>query len=405
MSVKVEAKPVPAHIPPDLVREYDSFDPKNQDDPWGFATRLLDYPRVFWTRTAQGGKDGSWVVTHMEDVREVLQNADIFSSNDETGFSKLVGENWWLIPLELDAPRHPKWRAIVNPLFAPNKVNALEGWIRDWCDELINRVRDRGECEFIYEFARPFPVTIILKLLGLPLERMDEFLEWEDMLLHSGSPEIAGRGCRAMVDNMRAEIDKRRRNPGEDLISWALQAKIDGEPVPENEILGFCMLMFIGGLDTVVSSLGFFFKHLAEHPGHQQRLRSDPDITTEAVEEYLRAHAVVTSQRQITRDTVLAGTALRKGDWITVVMPSASRDPKEYPNPEVIDFDRENKANVAFAYGPHRCLGSHLARREMRIAFERWMKLVPEFRIKPGTRPKLHSAGVYGVDELFLTWR
>ena len=406
MSTLVAERPdVPAH----LVRRWDlSKDPDAEICPYRAAAKLHSGPPIFFNPGEDDprakGLGGSWVVTRYELQREVLQNAEVFSSYLISGFSRLIGEEWPLVPLELDPPEHMAYRMLLNPLFAPAKINALEAGVRQSAIDLIEKVRADGGCEFMEAFGRPFPVGVFMRLMGLPLEEAPTFLEWEEGLLRGPTMEARASAARNIKEYLLQLIAKRRANPVDDLASFVANSEIDGKPIPPIRALGICYLLFVGGLDTVAATLGFTFRELAQRPELQRQMRADPAIIPDAVEEFIRAFGVVTSCRYLTRDYELAGVKMRKGDIVTIPFGVASRDETEYRDPHVIDFKRENTRNISFAAGPHRCIGSHLARREFKIALEEWMTRVPEFRIRPDTQPVVHSVGVWGVDDLRLAW-
>jgi len=382
-------------------------DPLAAQCPYQAAAKLHEGPDIFFNVTDEahlGRAGGSWVVTRYELQREVLQDAVTFSSHGISGFSGLLGEDWPLVPLELDPPEHMKFRMLLNPLFAPAKINALEPSVRQAAADLIEKVRSEGGCEFMEAFGRPFPVGVFMRLMGLPLEEMPTFLQWEDGLLHGRDPAQRISAARSIKDYLLTLIAKRRARPTDDLVSFAVTSQIDGQPLSDEAVLGICYLFFVGGLDTVAATLGFTFRALAQQPELQRQLRADPDLIPDAVEEMVRAHGVVTTSRYVTRDIEFHGVQLRRGDRVSVPFGLASRDPSEYPEPNKIDFARGNTRNISFSAGPHRCIGSHLARREFKIALEEWMVRVPEFRLAPDEEPRVHATGVWGVDRLCLVW-
>ncbi|MGE0388055.1 MAG: cytochrome P450 [Gammaproteobacteria bacterium] len=396
--------PIPPHVPPDLVYDFDPTLGAGMDsDPYAVIAALAGRPRIFWTR--RGLKpQGTWFLTRAEDMRAVLQRPELFSSRKSVQFSALIGEDWDLIPTELDPPRHTAVRAWLNPLLSPNRMAVIEDGARTTCVDILESLRARGGCEFVREFAQPFPVSVFLRLMGLPLGELARFCDWVNGLLHGIDLPARARAAGEIKRYLLGVIDDRRAAPGEDLVGEALKARIDGQPFTRDELLGFCFLVFGGGLDTVAASLGFWFRHLAEHPGLQARLRARPEIAGDAVEELLRRFSIVTTQRCALADTEIAGVRIRAGDWIACTLPMASVDPAEAGDPLTVDFDRPNKGHLTFSIGPHRCVGSHLARRELRIALEEWAARMPPFRLAPGRSPRVHAGGVFGVDELHLAW-
>jgi cytochrome P450 len=309
-----------------------------------------------------------------------------------------------MIPLELDPPAHTKFRALLNPSFSPNKIAKMQDGVRESCVGLIEALKAKPDCEFMQDFGRPFPVLIFLQLMGLPREDFHKVLEWEELLLQGKTMEARIGAAAAIRDYLRDLAQARREHPVDDLISFAVQAKVDGEMLSDDEILGICYLLFVGGLDTVASSLGFYFKYLAEHPEQQILLRENNALIPDAVEELLRVHSVVMVSRFLTEDAEFAGVAMKKGDCIAIYMTFASYDAEEIEQPETVDFARAPNRHVAFSFGPHRCIGSHLARRELVIAIEEWVNRVPQFGIKPGAEVRMHGGVVFGVDQLPLSW-
>lgn len=398
---------IPSHVPADLVRRWAlASAPGVEADPYAANKTLFDGPDIFYTPLMKSpSDDGAWVITRSKLIREALLNPQLFESKDCSGLATLVGGNWDLIPLEKDPPEHLQYRILLNPLFTPGRMRAMDEGIRALANELIDKFADKGGCEFDGEFGRPFPVSIFLKLMGLPLDMTDQFVEWELTLLRAETFDIRQTGARAVRDYLAGIIAERRKQPTDDLVSFTVKAVVNGKPLTDDEIMGICYLLFVGGMDTVTSTLGFIFKHLAENPANQQRLRDDPEIMTAAVEELLRAHAVVNSPRHAAQDMEFHGVQMKKGDRVVLAMTIAGRDEAEYEGADVVDFDRKaSSRHISFAVGPHNCIGQHLARREIRIALEEWLKRVPHFTIAPGETPVTQGMTVFGVDHLPLVW-
>lgn len=404
MSVATSKYTKPAHIPDPLVREINIQNlPGAQDNPAEAICKLHEGPDIFWTPESTQ-KMPSWVVTRHELIREILQDPENFSSKHIAGFSLLLGEQWDLIPLEKDPPDHTRYRIAMNPLFAPTKVNEITDSVMEVAQKLVDDALEKGQCEFIDGFSRPFPVLVILSLIGLPLDELPRFLAWEDDLLRGDTMEARVVAAREIKDYLLEVVADRRDNPADDLVTFATTCEIEGKPLTEEEVLGIVYLLFVGGLDTVASMLGFIFRHLAENPGHQQQLRDDPSLIPQAIEEYLRAFAVVTTSRYVTRDIEFHGVQMKEGDRVVLPTALAGRDEREFSCPHTVDFERDSNRHISFSSGPHRCIGSHLARRELKIALEMWLEQVPMFRVKEGETPVAHSVGVYGVDYLPLVW-
>ncbi|MDO7843608.1 cytochrome P450 [Sphingomonas immobilis] len=394
---------IPDHVPAELIKPF-SFagEPEMSRCPFSATSRLHEGPRIFWN-PANPQFGGSWVPTRAEDIRYVLNTPSLFSNKGEAGFSGLVGEQWDLIPLELDPPEHGKFRQLLNPLLAPPAVAKLTPGVTERAVRLIEAVRAKGGCEFMDAFGRAFPIGVFMQLMGLPEEHYDTFVTWEFELLHSGDMARRVAAAVAIRDFLRTLASERRANPTGDLTSFVVQAQIDGKDLSDDEVMGILYLLFAGGLDTVAASLGFFFRHLAENPEQQTFLRENPDRIDKSIEEMLRRFSVVTVHRMCKVDLEMAGVQMRAGDWITINDSLGSLDPAEFDEPMEVDLDRKNVRHLAFSFGPHFCMGSHLARRELSIALHEWLARVPTWRIRPGSPVQVHG-GLFGVEHLELEW-
>jgi cytochrome P450 len=392
---------IPAHVPAELVK---SFAPPmfSGGCPFDAVSKLHGEAPIFWNPINQFG--GAWTPTRAEDIRFILGRPDLFTNKGEAGFSKLLGEEWDLVPLELDPPEHTVYRSFLNTLLSPSVVNGLTPGITARAIELIEVVREAGECEFMGAFGRPFPVGIFMQLMGLPAQLTDRFLSWEFDLLHDpdfGKKMVAAREIRDYLLELAAE---RRERPTGDLTSSVVAARVDGMPFSDDKVKGMLFLLFVGGLDTVASSLGFFFRYLAEHPAQQDRLRHNSALIDQAVEELLRRFSVVTVNRQCKTDLEIRGVQMKAGDWITLHTSLGSLDPQEFSSPREVNFERKNVRHFGLSYGPHFCAGSHLARRELRIALREWLARIPPWRIKNADSVVARAGGVLGVEHMVLAW-
>jgi cytochrome P450 len=404
----IEGGGIPSHVPPGLVRDFSFWSapgmaPTPNGDPQAALSVLHSGPPIFYAPNNTLDGHGTWVVTRAEDQRRVLQDAETFSSHRRI-FSSKLGEDWPLVPLELDPPEHAPFRRLLNPLFGPARMNAMEAGARARAARMIEALKPAGSCDVMEDFAFPFAVGIFLQFLGLPEERGGEFLRWAKGLLHGAEPAVRAAAARAIIAYLKELADHRRREPGEDFMTFVVQAQVNGRPLTDEEIRGMSVLIFVAGLDTVAAAIGFDLSHLARRPEDQSRLRADPSLIRNAVEELLRAYPTVQMIRVARRDVELHGVQIKAGDYVSCATMIANRDPLEFPDPDRIDLARENNRHVAFAYGPHRCIGSHLARRELVIALEEWLARLPPFRIKPDTAPVTFGGHVFGISRLVLDW-
>lgn len=396
---------VPAHVPPELVQEW-SFQsaPGLDRNPAATIDAMRTGPDIIYSAKGRRGRS-SWILKRYEHIVEAAQDTDLFSSDRYSGFSSLIGENWPMIPSDIDAPLHRPFRTMLNKVFSGSEMARLEEGIADTARELIDDVLPRGECEFQAAIARPVPTTVFLRMMGLPLEHADRFLEWEHLLMHGVDLDERARGVRAIKDYLLATIADREASPRDDILTYVVQAQVMDRPLTTEEKLGVCFVLYAAGLDTVASALGFTFKWLAENPDQQAILRTNPERRPKAIEELLRVNSMVVMGRFVTRDTVFHGVEMKQGDFVSLGTLFADRDPARFVHPETVDLDRKDAMrHIAFGSGPHNCLGSHLARRELRIVMDEWLDRCPPFRIKDGESPVTYGGAVFGVDTLPLAW-
>jgi len=393
---------IPDHVPAERVWQHniDEFN-RELDDPYLAASRLHDGPDIFWARNVVMGQPG-WILTRHALIQEVFIDAARFSS--ERNNLAFLGVSWKLNPLEYDPPEHHTYRRILNPYFGPSAVSKLDVPVREVCDSLIAEFADRGACEFVTDFAEKFPSYVFLDLMGMPREMLPQFLGWERDLLRSTDPVTRVSAMKAVLHYLEGFVAEQRKQPSSELMRGIYAARLaDGRPLDEGEILGMCYLFYIGGLDTVYSSLGWILRHLASDAPLQQRLRDNPQDIPHAIEEFLRAYPVATPHRTVKEDLVFHGVFMRKGDNVLLPTYLSGRDPLAFENPHVVDIDRRAR-HIAFGTGPHACLGNHLARRELKTVIEAFLSRFRNIRIPAGERYAYHTGSVFGVDRLPLEW-
>ena len=345
----------------------------------------------------------------------VLRHHELFSS----AVSMPLGNLRPLIPLNIDPPKHGTYRKILDPLFAPRRMDAIEGDVAARANEFIDTFVDDGECNFSEQFAEMYPSAVFLTLMGLPMDLLETMLGLRDGILH---PEKFDP--QALVDPMarfavlnatglkvydffNEHLDAREAAPGDDILTHFITAEVDGHTMSREEILDLCYLFLIAGLDTVSDSLTCMFAFLANNPAHRQQIVDDPSIIPSAVEELLRWESPVPYgvPRLTTEDVELPnGVKLAAGTAVSVSFGAANIDPVEFPDGTDVDFGREANRHIAFGGGVHRCLGSHLARRELRIALREWHKRIPEYQIKAGHEQLEFPPGLRHVKDLTLSW-
>jgi cytochrome P450 len=349
---------------------------------------------------------GFWVLNRMDAIRDAYQHPEWFSSTSVAANEPDPPYKW--IPEMLDPPEHTKWRQLLAPSFSPGAMARLEGSVRQRCIDLIESLVDQKGCAFTRDFAQRYPTTIFMELMGLPLDQLDAFLDWEDAILHTPLDQDPDRAKAmeamfAVMGFFDELIKLRRQDPREDLVSEALNWTIDGQPIPHDDLLSWCLLMFMAGLDTVTIQLNYSWWHLATHESDRARIIGEPEIIPNAVEELLRVYAFVAPGRKVMKDGDFHGCPMKAGDMVLLPLCGATRDPAAFPDPTKVDFDRQVNNHLAFGAGPHRCLGSHLARRELRVALEEWHKRIPHYRIPDGAVIDEHGS-MFGINQLPLVW-
>jgi cytochrome P450 len=357
-----------------------------------------------------------FVMTFRRDVTDhVLRHHELFSSVGGLDLGNIRP----LIPLNVDPPQHSNYRRILDPLFAPKRMDEQEADISARANHFIDSFVERGECNFTDEFAELFPSAVFLGLMGLSWSELGTLLRLRDGILRPQKldpdamldPDTRLRVQRAtgeeIYEYFGAQLDERGVRPTDDILTHFITAEIDGERLTREEILDICFLFLIAGLDTVSDSLTCFYAFLAQHPEHRRRIVDDPGLIPNAVEELLRWESPVPSgvPRIATCDTRLPdGTDVPAGTAVMVSYGAANVDPGEFPDGFDVRFDRDANRHIAFGGGVHRCLGSHLARRELRITLREWHRRIPEYRIKPGHEALEYEPGLRHVRNLVLAW-
>jgi cytochrome P450 len=355
-------------------------------------------------------KDGYWVFTDHDAILEALQDPETFSNGSVTPLEPNPSYKW--IPMMIDPPEHGKWRHLLGLYFSPGRVRALEEGQRKFARELIHKFLDRGSCDFYADFASIFPTSIFLRIMGLPTEKLSDFMRWEAKILHAtehSDPDrsIANATMMEVVAYFTELINEKRADPskrGDDIVSHALGWRIDDKPPSDQDLLSCMLLLFMAGLDTVASQLSYSFLHLATHEADRKRVVAEPSIIPVAIEEFVRAYAIVQTARKSTRDLDFHGCPIKKGEVVKFPLAMANRDPQEFERGGAVDLGAPRPRHLGFGAGPHRCLGSHLARQEMIIVLEEWHRLIPEYELADESAVVEHTGGVYGIDALPLCW-
>ncbi len=347
------------------------------------------------------------IVTSRSGVDEVVRDPDAFSSGLSAHDLKTRRP---LIPLQIDPPDHRKYRKILDLLFAPKRMSLMEDSTVLLVNDLIDKFIDDEEIDFSKQFSGPFPSQVFLTMFGLPLEELPLFLKMKDGAIRPdqvvghefGHPETEAYQQQT-ADSIYAYFERviEERRVGEkrdDLLSHFIFAEVDGNRLTDEEIVDICFLFLIAGLDTVTASLDCFFRYLAEHPADRHKIVDDPDGVPAMVEEMLRWETpVMGCARVATRDTEIGGFVVSEGEQVMALFGAANVDEAEFPETSALVWDREANRHLAFGGGIHRCLGSHLARLELRVALREWHRRIPDYSIKPGVELNF-TAGIRTLD-------
>jgi cytochrome P450 len=371
----------------DWTSDFDPADPAWINDPYPIWKQLRQTCPV--AHTARYG--GAWLPVTHEYVSEVAYDTEHFTSRAvvmnelRPGPEDLPAPIGTAPPITSDPPFHAIARRMLLPAFGPKQISGLEPYTRDICRQLLDQMAGKTEFDAAIEYAQHIPVRVIVQMLGFPQEDAEIFRRFIHQVMED--IDLSPEERQAVIDQgemeayMNAQIEDHRLKPRDDLTSFLVEAEIDGQKLLPDHIRGTMVLLMIAGIDTTWSAIGAALWHLARHPQDRRRLASEPELMDTAVEEFLRAYAPVTMARLVAQDFDFHGAQLKEGDWLLLPFPSANRDPEAFPDPDVVRLDRQSNRHAAFGLGIHRCLGSNLARMELRVALEEWIARYPEFEL------------------------
>jgi cytochrome P450 len=387
----------------DWAIDFDHFDPQWTDNPYPIWDDLRKRCPV---ATSQRFQDGAYFATRYEDVREIAYDSEHFSSRRvivrEHKLPLMPGP-----PITSDPPEHTPARKLLLPAFAPKQIAKLEERTRAICRSLLDAIGDVVECDGAVDYAQHIPVRVIAHMLGVPETDGDLFRKWIQQVLIEGvrDPAAAMQAVGEMNAYFNAQIEHRRKNTGDDLISYLLAAEFDGKPLSQAHVLGTLRLILIAGIDTTWSGIGASLWHLAAHSEDRARLVAEPEVLPTAIEEFLRAYSPVTMAREVVKETTLGGCPFKPGGQVLLSFPAANRDPAKFTDAGRVLIDRAENPHAAFGLGRHRCLGSNLARLEMTIAIEEWLARFPDFSVTEGKQTTWSEGTVRGPRRLPITIR
>lgn len=406
------AAPRPDHVPAALEYDFDFyFDPglieKGHD-------RVLEVvkeaPPVFWTPR----HGGHWIMRGHQAIFDASRDYESFSNSpfSPEELKEIIDslppdhpKPMIPTPITLDPPVHTTYRMPLQRAFSPKAMNAIAKDIRALAGELIDKQKPLGKSEVMHAIAEPLPVTVFLQIFGLPVEHQTEYraLVKEHLGSTDFDPAASQARLRKVADIMRDTILERQKNPKDDLISLLWSSSFDGQPATLVDLENYCVMLFVAGLDTVMNGMGLGMLHLAKDQALQAELRANPEKIAATTEEILRRYTFTLPPRFVAKDLEFEGVQMKKGEKVVLMLPGADLDPAEFKSPEDFNIARE-VGHIAFGAGPHRCLGSHLARIELNILYEEMLSRLPTFKIDPDKPVRFHGGPVWGPEKLHLVW-
>ena len=393
---------LPDHVPPSRVRDIDLYDLPGAAQDVHLAWRRVqeESPAIFYTPRY----GGYWVIARADLLDKVWSDHERFSSDRAIGIPR-VPQAAAQLPIEVDPPLHRSFRQPLNLALSPKAVLRLSERARALSVALIEGFKPRGECEFVGDFAAHVPMEVFLSIVGLPSKDREWLIERAQIMTRGGEAQAKGRALQEIFGYLQSWVQERRAQPGDDLISRILQVQVGDRPISHEEALSECALVLFGGLDTVAGTMAFFARYLATHSQHRRELAQHPQQIPNAIEELLRRHSIPTVGRKLTQDVTLDGVTMRAGDYVQLTTCLHGLDEHRWPNALAVDFHRSGLSDhMAFGRGVHRCPGAILARSELRVFLEEWLRRIPEFQIKPGEEAITATGAVAGVLRLPLVW-
>ena len=395
----------------DWATDFDLFDPAYLTDPAPIWRDLRERCPV--ARTERRGT--TWLPVDYGDVRALAQDTDHFSSRDVGVVTArhADGERSKVLtapPITSDPPMHTWARRLLLTRFGPTAIEAMTPITQGIADDLLDQFAADGSTDAALSYARHIPVRVIATMLGIPLSDEARFTDWAVRVLQEGveHPAIAAEGIREVLAYFGEQLEARAAVPADerpdDVLSFLVDAEHEGAPLTLHHQLGSCFLLLLAGIDTTWSAIGAGLWHLATHPDDQARLRAEPELLPTAVEEVLRFYSPVTMAREVVADVEFAGCPMHAGDKVLLTFPAGNRDPAIFDDPDEFQIDRAHNRHFAFGAGIHRCLGSNLARMELRVALETFLARIPTFTIDDADDPHWSGGQVRGPRHVALRW-
>jgi len=383
----------------DWVRDFDHTDPAWTENPFPIWEQLRAVSPVVHTDRFLG----CYLPTTYQAVKEIAYDTEHFSSRRVIVRDIRPEQTASAPPITSDPPAHKPAKQLLLPPFTPDAMKKLEPRVRAICNELIDEFIADGKCDAAARYTKHIPVRAIAHMLGIPEKDGELFIKWIHGILELGIKD--DNALMSAVQEMDAyfadHIEHRKKHPSDDLISTLMNARDkDGQPLSDQHVRGSLRLLLIAGIDTTWSAIGSSLWHLAKTPADRNRLIAEPELMPLAVEELLRAYSPVTMAREVMKETTVSGCPVKPGNMVLLSFPAANRDPAMFPDADKVVIDRKENRHAAFGLGIHRCVGSNLARMEMTVAIEEWLKRIPDFRLDPAGNVTWSEGTVRGPRQL-----
>ena len=394
-----------ADVPKNLLSDFDLVaDPEMMRNPQQRMTDALvnDERDIFYTPH----NGGHWIVTNYEMGHEILSNPDLFGSFP-IGVPANYEQRPRLIPLESDPQSHPRYRRLLLPVFAPNIISKMEDKIRKRTINVLDEALQSPEVDFLWDIAKPIPTGVFLEMLGLPQHMQPQFFEWENGFYRAETVEARVDYGQKIAQYLSQAAEDHVTNPRDDVMSMLLEVEVEGERLSRDEVDAICYLLFLAGVDTVAAMLTFIANYLAQNQDLYQKIKADKEFLEKATDELLRMHAFINLNRICEADTEFHGVQFKQGDNIVVPSFVTDRDATTFPDPHNFNPERskvERTMHHAFGDGPHKCIGMHLAKLEIKIVLEEFAKRVDAFSISDESKIIAHGGTTMGMDNLPITW-
>jgi cytochrome P450 len=391
---------LPEHPPVrDWIHDFDHTDPRWTEDPFPIWEQLRSASPVVHTERFLG----CYMPTTYEAVKEIAYDTEHFSSRRVVVRDIRPDTTQTAPPITSDPPQHKPAKQVLLPPFTPDAMKKLEPRVRAICNELIDEFIADGKCDAAARYTKHVPVRAIAHMLGIPEKDGELFIKWIHGILELGikDNDALMNAVQEMSAYFAGHIEYRKTHPTDDLISVLMKARDkNGQPLSDQHVLGSLRLLLIAGIDTTWSAIGSSLWHLAKTPADRARLVAEPELMPTAVEELLRAYSPVTMAREVMKETTISGCPVKPGNMVLLSFPAANRDPAMFPNADTVVIDRRENRHAAFGLGIHRCVGSNLARMEMTVAIEEWLKRIPDFRLDPAGKVTWSEGTVRGPRQL-----